>query len=400
MNPVTRKFRVLAGLGITSASGGIYLVSPANPYFQALTVLGRVGFLVVGFIILGRRITISGSVVGFSSICFVSSLFTPSPQLGIARSFGFVACLVAVGVPISSLDGRAIRSGVAFFGPIFAFGTLRVHESLSPWTSFPGVSIVDAGMLCALSFICSITLWIESHKKSSLIAALATISIVPFLQNAMSFLSPLIAGSILMLIHSRGSRKKFIKAIFAGLLIWLAFGSELLELIVRGRYSIGNILSTGGGRKEIWRLHQYAFQHSGRKILFGSGFSGLRALDESGKSIFIGAHSSFFSVVWEFGVVGVVILLGFSASKYNYLSQIFRKYGILCFGPGLVLFVSSLTTDVAASPSLPVITAIVVTRATIAGCRAKEKVSASKIEHGSVSDHSKKIAFIKPKVVT
>ena len=89
-----------------------------------------------------------------------------------------------------------------------------------------------------------------------------------------------------------------------GILVSYLIAYKVLSIDILKTYIEQNILDGGNGRIEIWKkLLEIYFHGNVAQILFGSGFDGaLRVLGRS-------AHNDFLEVLFDFGVVGLSLLL-------------------------------------------------------------------------------------------
>ena len=171
-------------------------------------------------------------------------------------------------------------------------------------------SIIGFGVLAML-----VSLIHEPRKnvfKTVFYVVVIIIALITIFSNASrGSLLALGVGVIVLLLFSKISigSKLIISILIIGCLIIL-YNNNYMDLLL---YRIENDNSTGGtGRVDIWKNKWSAYASSSViKILFGYGYIGGRQLGQMNVMAF---HNDFLAFLVEYGVVGLIIFMGFLAT--------------------------------------------------------------------------------------
>lgn len=252
-----------------------------------------------------------------------------------------VAAILASTVVAGYTIFRAVASGFAYRGGLDANPN--------------GVAmIVSFGIVMALAWI--IDRWGLPGSRWSVVTLLVVVGIMLYavlvLASRGLTISLLLAFAVMLgrvlIRERRGLGIVLVIAVLAGIGLALPGGQNLVQRFT----SADEQLQTAGSRIPIWTVTvQNVRAGDVDELLFGHGFD---ASEDVLRSRFVGVastHSAYLQVLYEFGIVGLIVLvtlLGYMAWRGW---RIPGRYGLIMLGSTTLLVLENVTGDVASGYS-------------------------------------------------
>lgn len=216
-------------------------------------------------------------------------------------------------------------------------------------------------LYCSLCQTCLLTLFLTNkldiRKWFYLPILITIIGLFTFSKSFISITAVTYAIAILLGFIKSKNKHQFIKYGLVGVAIVTVIAlifHNYLEIVIKRFFLLNeyegtlNIVTTG--RFDIWKTYFKHLASSPLYILFGCGITA----DSVGKYT---PHNLFVSILYRFGIVGILVLIGFALFI---IKQIGLKKNVSCYLPLFIVLINAFFEDVSSSlfTCLPLIIAI------------------------------------------
>lgn len=194
------------------------------------------------------------------------------------------------------------------------------------------------------SVLCLIFSWsaiIINSKKRFFVSVLSILCLlIGLLSLSKMYLITVIISIFLYVLLTERNTKKF-KTITFLLILLLAFyrlfGDVVINIFQTRLKNVNNMNDFTTGRSDIWKLYINYLIANPIIILFGNGMNGNTLLGHA-------AHNSFITGIYKFGILGLVLMIGYYKSVFNLIKNS-NKPKILYFIPLFLFLISFISLD-------------------------------------------------------